>query len=118
MPAMLPLLSDEDLQGAIVAGLLLHFPGIDLVRVQDVGLMQTPDPLILDYAARQNRVIVTHDRTTMTAHAQDRMDQGLCMAGLIVLAQFINVGKAIQEVATLAQAGHPGDLDGKILFVS
>ena len=74
---MLPLLSDEDLQGAIVAGLLLHFPAIDLVRVQDVGLMQTPDPIILELAASQNRVVVTHDRNTMTVHAQDRMNQGL-----------------------------------------
>jgi len=115
---MLPLLSDEDLQGAIVDGLKLHFPGIDLVRVQDAGLMQTPDPIILEFAANQNRVIVTHDRNTMTAHAQDRMNQGLRMAGLIVLEQFINVGKAIQEVGTLAQAGDPGDLDGQILFLS
>jgi Domain of unknown function (DUF5615) len=115
---MLPLLSDEDLQGAIVAGLLLHVPGIDLVRVQDVGLMQTPDPIILEYAASQNRVIVTHDSNTMTAHAQDRLHQGLRMAGVIVLEQFINIGKAIQELGTLAQAGDPGDLDGQILFLS
>src|SRR5205809_7515495 len=65
MPPMLPLLTDEDLQSAIVTGLLLHFPDIDLVRVQDVGLMRTPDPVILEYAATQNRVIVTHDRNTM-----------------------------------------------------
>jgi len=115
---MLPLLSDEDLQGAIVAGLLLHFPALDVVRVQDVGLMKTPDPAILEYAANQNRVIVTHDRNTMTSHAQDRMNQGLHMTGLIVLEQFMNIGKAIQEVGTLAQAGDPGDLDGQILFLS
>jgi hypothetical protein len=118
MPPMLPLLTDEDLQGAIVAGLLQHFPAIDLVRVQDVGLMHTPDPLILEYAASQNRVIVTHDRNTMTAHAQDRMSGGLHMSGLIVLDQFISIGKAIQEVGTLAEAGDPGDLDGQILFLS
>jgi predicted nuclease of predicted toxin-antitoxin system len=64
---MLPLLSDEDLQGAIVDGLLLHHPSIDLVRVKDVGLMQTADDVILEVAARQNRVILTHDRNTMTA---------------------------------------------------
>jgi hypothetical protein len=101
-----------------VPSLLLHVPGIDLVRVQDVGLMHTPDPSILEYAASQHRVIVTHDRNTMTAHAQDRLDQGLSMAGLIVLDQFINIGKAIQEVGTLAQVGDPGDLDGQILFLS
>ncbi len=115
---MLPLLSDEDLQGAIVAGLRLHFPGIDLVRAQEVGLMQAPDPVVLAYAASQNRVIVTHDRNTMTAHAQDRMSQGLLMTGLVVLDQFINIGRAIQEVGTLALAGDPGDLDGQILFLS
>jgi hypothetical protein len=115
---MLALLSDEDLQGAIVDGLLLHVPGIDLVRVQDVGLMQTADPIILEYAASQHRVIVTHDRNTMIAHAQIRMRQGRRMAGLIVLEQLINIGKAIQEVGTLTQAGDPGDLDGQILFLS
>jgi hypothetical protein len=90
MPAILPLLPDEDVQGAIVAGLRLHFPAIDLVRVQDVGLGHTSDPIILEYAAGQNRVVVTHDRNTMTAHAQDRMNQGLHMAGLIVLDPFIS----------------------------
>jgi hypothetical protein len=115
---MLPLLSDEDLQGAIVDGLLLHFPGIDLVRVQDVGLTHTIDAVILEVAASQNRVIVTHDRNTMTAHARERLDKGLRMSGLIVLEQFISIGKAIQEVGTLAQAGDPGDLEGQILFLS
>lgn len=32
--------------------------------------------------------------------------------------QFINIGRAIQEVGTLAQAGDTGDLDGQILFLS
>jgi hypothetical protein len=40
------------------------------------------------------------------------------MSGLIVLEHFISIGKAIQEVGTLAQAGDPGDLDGQILFLS
>ena len=115
---MLCLLGDEDLRGAIVSGLLLHFPAIDLIRVQDVGLTGTPDPIILEYAASQNRVIVTHDRNTMTAHARDRMAQGLRMTGLIVLDQFINLNKAIQEVGTLAEAGDSGDFDGQILFLS
>jgi predicted nuclease of predicted toxin-antitoxin system len=115
---MLPMLSDEDLQGAITAGLLLHFPTIDLVRAQDVGLMQTPDSTVLEYAASHHRVVITHDRNTMTAHAQARLDQGLLMAGLIVLEQNISIGKAIQEIGTLAEAGEIGDLDGRILFLA
>jgi hypothetical protein len=35
-----------------------------------------------------------------------------------VLEEFINVGKAIREVGTPAEAGDAGDLDGQILFLS
>jgi hypothetical protein len=115
---MLPLLSDEDLRGAIVDGLRRHFPDIDLVRVQDVGLIQSPDPRILQYAAEHRRVVVTHDRNTMVSRARDRIDSGQAMAGVVVVEQLINIGKAIQELGTLAQAGEPGDLDGQILFLS
>jgi hypothetical protein len=54
----------------------------------------------------------------MIAHARELMTQGLRMAGLIVLAEEISIGTAIQELGTLAQAGDPGDLDGQILFIS
>ena len=63
---MLRLLSDEDVHVAIVAGLRQHFGGIDVVRVQEIGLMHTPDPIILDRAAADDRVIFTRDRNTMT----------------------------------------------------
>jgi hypothetical protein len=115
---MLPLLSDEDVYEAITAGLRQHFVGIDVVRVQEIGLMHTPDPVLLERAAAEDRAVFTRDRNTMTAHARDRVRLGLRMAGLIVLAEDISIGKAIQELGTLSQAGNPGDLDGQIVFLS
>jgi hypothetical protein len=41
---MLRLVSDENFNGDIVRGLFRRHPGLELVRVQDVGLTQTPDP--------------------------------------------------------------------------
>ena len=49
---MLQLPIDEDVHGDIVNGLRRRQPGLDVVRVQDVGLRQTPDPDILEWAAR------------------------------------------------------------------
>ncbi len=115
---MLPLLSDEDVPVAIAVGLRQHFPGLDVVRVQETGLMHTPDPIILERAAAEGRAVFTRDRNTMTAHARDRLHQGLRMAGLMVLAEAISIGKAVQELGTLAQVGNPGDLDGQIIFLS
>lgn len=113
---MLPLLTDEDLHGPIVDGLLRHFPMVDLARAQDVGLMHTPDADILEYAATHNRVVVSHDRRTMTAFAQDRINQGLHMPGLIIIRQEMNIGNAIRHIGILAEAGEIGDLDGQIIF--
>lgn len=53
------LLSDENLDGAILAGLFLHMPTIDLIRVQDVGLSGRSDPEILEWAAA-NGCVVSH----------------------------------------------------------
>ena len=70
---MLPLLSDEDVHRSITDGLRQYFPSVDVLRVQDVGLGNTPDPIILAWAANENRAIFTGDRNTMTAHARHRV---------------------------------------------
>lgn len=62
---MLSLLSDENFNGDIIRGLFLRQPDLDLLRVQDVGLREADDPAILDWAARNERILLTHDRATM-----------------------------------------------------
>ena len=47
---MLRFLTDEDFDGRLTSALLARVP--DLVRAQDTGLMHTPDPDILAWAAR------------------------------------------------------------------
>jgi predicted nuclease of predicted toxin-antitoxin system len=58
---MLRFLTDEDFDGRLTSGLLARLPGLDLLRVQDVGLMHTPDPDILAWAAATGRIVLTHD---------------------------------------------------------
>jgi hypothetical protein len=48
---MLHLLTDEDFDGRLTTALLARVPGLNLVRVQEIGLMHTPDPHILAWAA-------------------------------------------------------------------
>ena len=62
---MLRLISDEQIHGDIIRGLLRRAPGLDLVRAQDVGLQRTPDPIILRWAANENRVLISEDRVTV-----------------------------------------------------
>jgi len=57
------LLSDENFNGAILRGLIRRLPKLDVVRVQDVGLRQTDDATILEWAANEDRILLTHDVT-------------------------------------------------------
>jgi predicted nuclease of predicted toxin-antitoxin system len=82
---MLSLLSDENLNGDIVRGLLLGQPNLDLLRVQDVGLREVDDPAILAWAASHGRILLTHDRATMPDFAYNRLIKEEPMAGIFVV---------------------------------
>ena len=104
---MLRLVSDENFNGDIVRGLLRRHPELDLVRVQDVGLMQTPDPAILDWAATQGRVLLSHDVSTVPAAAYQRVADGKLMAGVFIVPDRMPIGQAIDEILFLTDV-EPG----------
>jgi predicted nuclease of predicted toxin-antitoxin system len=60
-------LADENLRHAIVRGLLRRAPGFDILRIRDIGLAAERDTTVLEWAATNDRVLVTHDLATMVA---------------------------------------------------
>ena len=70
---MLRIFVDQDFDHDILRGLRLHLPNLDAVTALQAGLARSSDPEILAWTAAQNRVVVTHDRNTMSAHAYDRV---------------------------------------------
>ncbi|MBA4063799.1 MAG: hypothetical protein C0501_08820 [Isosphaera sp.] len=77
--------TDFDFNGRVVRGVLRVRPGFDLIRVQDTGLAQdTPDPDLLEWAAQNDRIVLTHDRNTMVGFATGRVAAGLAMPGVFV----------------------------------
>ena len=42
------LLTDENFNGSILRGLIRRLPKLDVVRIQDVGLIHADDPTILE----------------------------------------------------------------------
>src|SRR5271166_6092645 len=99
---MLRLLIDEDVHGDIVDGLRRRQPALDLVRVQDVGLDHTPDPIILEWAANQGRVVVSVDKKTLAVDAWDRVAGGMPMPGVAVLRRLLSIGQAVNELELIA----------------
>ena len=74
--------ADENLNIHIVTGLLEREPTIDIVCVQDSGLASADDPSVLEWAAGEDRILLTHDVTTMPIYTSNRLEAGLPMPGL------------------------------------
>jgi hypothetical protein len=114
---MLRLASDENFNGDIVRGLLRRNPKLDIVRVQDVGLSGADDPSVLQSAADQGRVIVTHDISTLAKHAFDRIAAGQAMGGVFEVRSVAAVGQAIDDLILLAECSLEGEWEGQVRFL-
>jgi hypothetical protein len=79
MSVVLRFLADEDFDNDIVRGMLRRLPNLDIMRAQDVGLSRALVPRVLEWAAKEGRVLLTHDVIAMTAHAYARVSSGLPM---------------------------------------
>lgn len=95
---MIRLLTDENFDGDILRGLVRRMPGIDVVRVQDVGLAKTPDPAILAWAACEERILLTHDCDTVPGFADERVRGGEPMPGVFLVSDQMPKGQAIDEL--------------------
>jgi len=111
------LLTDENFNGAILRGLIRRLPELDLVRVQDVGLMNADDPTILEWAAREERILLTHDVATITMYAYERINKGLPMPGVVEVIATASIGRILDDLELFVQCSLPEEYDGRILFI-
>jgi hypothetical protein len=114
---MLFLVADENFNNAIVRGLLRVKPDLDIVRVQDVGLSSIDDRAILEWAANEDCVLITHDVTTITKYAYERVEARKYMPGVIEVSRRVSLGTAIEEILYVAEVCDHGELEGQIIYL-
>lgn len=114
---MLSLLADENLDGNIVRGVLRRVKGLNLARVQDLGLSGLDDPTLLQWAAEQGRILVTHDVQTVTRFAYERVEAGLLMPGVIEVISSAPIGPVLEELALVVECYEDGDLEGQVIYL-
>ncbi|MBO1350051.1 MAG: DUF5615 family PIN-like protein [Hormoscilla sp. GUM202] len=114
---MLKFLSDENFKGQIVRGLFLREANLDLLRVQDVGLREVEDPAILDWAATNDRIVLTHDLATMPNFAYKRLSRGEKMSGLFAINNQMPIRQAIDELLILANCSEQREWIGVVIYL-
>lgn len=114
---MLRLLADENFNGDVVRGLLLRQPDLELVRVQDVGLLGAEDPDILAWAAENDRIVLTHDFATMIDFAYERVAAGDGMPGVFLIQERFPVGRAIDEILLTNECSEHAEWNGRVVHL-
>ncbi|MEG4491799.1 hypothetical protein [Microcoleus sp. D3_18_C4] len=95
---MLRFLADENFNNQIVRGILRRNPDVEIVRVQDIGLIEA-------------------DVAMMTNFAYRRMQTGLGMPGLFEVSRHVSVGLAIEEILVITECSLEGEWEGQVRFL-
>ena len=114
---MLSFALDENFNMHIVSGVLRRLPDVDILRVQDAGLRGANDPTVLEWAASEGRVLLTHDANTLTAFAYERIARGLPMPGVFEVSLKVPVSLAIEEILLLAECSVQGEWEGQVNYL-
>ena len=114
---MLRLAADENFNNNIVRGLLRKEPELDIVRVQDVGLRGADAPTVLEWAAQEERILLTHDVKTITHYAYSRVKSGLSMPGVFEVNLYAPIGRVIEDILLLAICSHENEWSGIVSYI-
>jgi predicted nuclease of predicted toxin-antitoxin system len=87
---------------------------LDVVRLIDEGLSEAPDEAVLEWAAQQGRIMLTHDVKTMVPLANARVREGLRMPGVIVVRPTVAYGPVIEDLCILLGASTPEEWEGRL----
>ena len=109
-------IADYDLNGEILDGLVRREPSIDFLSGFEAGLQGVPDPDVLEKAADEGRVLVTHDRRTMPHHFGEFIPHRQS-PGVFILPQRVEIGAAIDELLLIWSASDSDEWTNRILYL-
>jgi len=114
---MIRLAADEDFNNDIVRALRRTLPDVNILGVREAGHSGRADREILAWAAEEARILLTHDVTTMTRHALERIARGAAMPGVIAVHQRLPIGSAVDDLVLVASCSLPEDWANQVQFL-
>jgi predicted nuclease of predicted toxin-antitoxin system len=109
--------ADADLRHKIVMAVRLREPAIDFASATDSNLRAMADPDVLEFAAAQGRILVTHDRRTMADHFRDRLATGKSSPGVFVVSQFAPLAESVDSLVTVWSASNPEEWQNQLRYL-
>ena len=113
----LKFIADADLNQDLVRGVLRHDASIDFLSASDGGTPGLADRQVLELAAATGRILVSHDRHTMTEELYRFPADGHSSPGLIIVTQEMDEGDAIDDLLLIWAASPAQELRDRVRWV-
>jgi hypothetical protein len=110
-------LADADLNQAIVTRVLDREPAIDFLTANEAHLEGQCDPDVLEFAANQNRILVSHDTSTIPVYFSERILSGKVSPGVFLIHQRAHVGQVVEAILLAWSASNPEDWRAQIHYL-
>ncbi len=114
---MIRFLADENFDNDIIRGILRREPSVDIVRIQDIGLIGADDRKVLSWAADEDRILLTHDVRTITVFAFERIKADLPMPGVFEVPKSLPISSVIEDIILIAGLSLPGEWNGQVRYL-
>jgi hypothetical protein len=108
--------ADADLNQVIVSAVLRREPAIEFRTATAAGLPGLPDPEVLVRSAGDDRILVTHDQTTMPRHFGEFV-RSRPSPGLIVVPQHLPLRQVVDDIILIWTATEAREWVNRIAFL-
>ena len=106
--------ADADIHHRIVVAVRRREPAIDFASAADSELEGVPDPDVLELAASQDRILITHDRRTMLEHFRRRLEAGKSSPGVFLVSQFAPLGPVVEALVMVWASSDPAEWQNQV----
>jgi Domain of unknown function (DUF5615) len=113
----LKLAIDENLDNRILRGLRRFHPELDAIRIQDTEIYEADDPVVLEWCAVEERILVSHDFRTIPKYAYERIRDGQTVAGIILVPTDLPIQQSIEDLHILIECASDEDWTNRLEYL-
>ena len=111
-------LTDENVRGAILRGVLRRSPGLDIVSVQDIpAIYGKGDPAMLAWATANGRILLTHDLSTMIPAMRGQLELAALCTPIVLVPDSLPIASAIEEILLLDGCSIDSDWAAGVVYL-
>jgi hypothetical protein len=108
--------ADADLNQLVLLAAVRREPALDFQTARDAGLSHLADADVLGIAAREGRILVTHDQRTMPRHFADFVSHNTS-PGVLVVPQHLSIAVVVEDLLLIWNATEAEEWINRICFL-